>query len=227
MCKNYPWSLQCCLCQDTFLGGLYPRSVYCGNCSVPWLFCYCCIRGMLLEPDSQCHWRNPVPLQLHYLFTYSKSCSIVSRWCQWIVWIPGNWQGATSHMIYEITDKCCFSVKEKQLNKCSSLGAFIFPPTTSGICLSQAQLSRVCEVEMSAQDHRSEWGIWYAQDAAPLHPSSVLECCQRLSESDKKENWYSRGFVESQYFWYVDSNCVCECFSRLLWGKETQEQFLV
>lgn len=81
---------------------------------------------------------------------------------------------------------------------------FIFPPTTSGICLSVAWLSRVCEVEMSAQDHRSKLGIWYAQDAVS-HPCEILESCQRPSESDKKENWHSRGFVGIQYFWYVAS----------------------
>lgn len=70
-------------------------------------------------------------------------------------------------MIYEITDKCFFSPKEKQLHKCrplllsSSRPSLPLlcrppspptpppPPSTSGICLSVAQLSRACEVEMS------------------------------------------------------------------------------
>lgn len=62
-------------------------------------------------------------------------------------------------MIYEITDKCFFSQKEKQLNRCSP---FLLPPlllillppssplpflSSSGIRLSVAQLSRACEVE--------------------------------------------------------------------------------
>ena len=75
---------------------------------------------------------------------------------------------------------------------------------------SVARLSRVCEVEMSAWDHRSKSGICYAQDAVSTPPSSPAPSWNAAkalaSESDKKMNWHSRSIVGIQYFWYGASD---------------------
>lgn len=46
-------------------------------------------------------------------------------------------------------------------------------PSPSGICLSVAELSSICEVEMSRQYCRSKWGRGYAREVAAL-PSPPL-----------------------------------------------------
>lgn len=182
-----------------------------------------------------CNWR-PGLLHLHYLSTLSRSCSIFSVWCQWLICILKICQGFTSHMIYEITDICFFLLKEKQINKCS-FSAFISSlpstfPSPSGICLSVAELSSICEVEMSRQHSRLKWGCGYAWEVAALTIPPMLPpliswgSAKDLDDQGRREKrergrallpCTAQAWWRHWYSWYVMS------FSWVLAGRDQGE----